>query len=207
MMAPRKTPFMKSFCVALFALQLAVSQASAFIEVTAEIVPYREQKETGSGTLGGSRSGGSSTPVTVSTKPSKAGGENQPKMLTISVHNGSKRLENELIVRYWFIGRDMKTLQSTLVDGGESSANLKPHETLKITSDSVKGSVTRKPASPGKMGEASGVKIAGYAVQVIRAGKIVAETYQESAYKKVIGSEGKNPGPFFRLERPETDSQ
>ena len=190
--------------VALMALHLVVFQASAFIEVTAEIIPYREKKVAESS--GRSTNAAAQPSVPVSTKPSK-GGENQEKVLDISVHNGSKRLESELIVRYWFIGRDMKTFQSSLLDGGESSASLKPHETLKITSDPVKGSVTRKPASPGKMGEATGIKIAGYAVQVIRAGKVLAEAYQESAYKKVIGSEGKNPGAFFRVERPETEPQ
>lgn len=190
--------------VILVLLQLVVFQASAFIEVTAEIIPYREKKVAASS--GSSVSAGAQPPVPVSTKPSK-GGENQEKVLDISVHNGSKRFENELIVRYWFIGRDMKTFQSTLLDGGESSASLKPHETLKITSDPVKGSVTRKQISPGKMGEATGVKVAGYAVQVIRAGKVLAEAYQESVYKKVIGSEGKNPGAFFRVDRPDTEAQ
>ena len=200
---------MKITFVALCALHFAVGHAQAFIEVTAELAPYREKKESSGGTSesSGTKGGASPVPVSaVSTKSSK-GGDNQEKMLVIAVRNASKRFENELIVRYWFIGRDMKTMRPVLMDGGEASADLKPNATFNLTSDPVKGTVTRKSISPGKLAEATGVKVAGYVVQVIKGGKVIGESLQELSYKKLVGSEGKNPGPFFTVAKPDGQAQ
>ena len=200
---------MRSTLIALSALYFAVGHAQAFIEVTAELVPYREKKESSGGTPEGSGTKGGSSPVpvpAVSTKSSK-GGDNQEKMLLIAVRNASKRFENELIVRYWFIGRDMKTMRPVLMDGGEASADLKPNATFNLTSDSVKGTVTRKSISPGKMAEATGVKVVGYVVQTIKGGRVIGEAFQEPSYKKLVGSEGKNPGPFFKVTKPDGEAQ
>lgn len=198
---------MKSTLVALLALHFAVGSAHAFIEVIAEVVPYRVKKEPAEGASGstgtGSKVPAAPVPVSaVSTKSTK-GGENQGKMLSISVRNASKRFENELIVRYWIIGRDLKTMRPSLMDGGELSADLKPNATFTATSEAVKETASRKMASPGKMGEATGVKVVGYGVQVIKGGKVIGEAFQESIYKKLVGSEGKTPGPFFSLSNAE----
>lgn len=203
---------MKATLVALVALQFAVGSAHAFVEVIAEIVPYRAKKESAEGTSGsaentggnGSGSTGSKVPAApvpvsaVATKSPKVV-ESQEKMLSISIRNASKRPENELIVRYWIIGRDLKTMRPSLMDGGELSTDLKPNATFTATSDPVKGTASKKMASPGKIGEATGVKVVGYVVQVIKGGKVIGEAFQESIYKKLVGSEGKTPGPFFSL--------
>jgi hypothetical protein len=193
---------MKSTKVGLFALLLFVGHAHAFIEVMVEIMPYREKKETAEGASKLPGSGGGAVPVpAIATRSAKAG-ENQEKMMVISVRNASKRAENELTVRYWFIGRDMKTMRSLIIDGGEASADLKPNATMNVTSDPVKGTVSRTMISPGRLGPATGIKVAGYAVQVIKAGRVIGEAFQEPIYKKLIGSEGKTPGPFFQSTPP-----
>jgi len=196
---------MKSTLVALLALHFAVDSAHAFIEVIAEVVPYRAKKETVEGSTGstGSKAPAAPVPVSaVSTKSTKVV-ENPGKMLSISVRNASKRFENELIVRYWIIGRDLKTMRPSLMDGGELSTDLKPNATFIATSEAVKETASRKMATPGKMGEATGVKVVGYGVQVIKGGKVIGEAFQESIYKKLVGSEGKTPGPFFSLSNAE----
>lgn len=148
----------------------------------------------------------------------------QEKYLKITVRNSSNKPEGGLVVRYWFISRDMKTMKASVLDGGETTTELKPGGTNVITSDSVKASYTQKQiffavapaggagagakgaapkapaAAPGaKPVEAGGTKIVGYGAQVIgRDGKVVAESFSEPAYKPIVGSEGTKPGTPFK---------
>ena len=198
---------MKSTLIALIAVHFTLMHAHAFIDIMVEIVPYREKDAAAtspSGKPGDTTAAKPAIPATPN-KP-KTGGDNPEKMMVINVRNASKRYEKELIVRYWFIGLDMKTMQSNLLDGGEMGADLKPNATLTVTSDSVKGSVVRTMSAPGRLGPATGVKVAGYAVQVIQKEKVIGEAYQEPIYKKLIGSEGKKPGPFFKVEKPDAQN-
>lgn len=189
---------MNSTFFSLLALFFTVSHCLAAVDVTAEMLPYREKKETAPG---------EAQSTAKSMTPSKSSSNSQDKVISISLRNTTKKPENELVVRYWFIGRDMKTYKASVFDGGETSAQLKPNGTLNLTSDPAKGTVVRKAASPGKMGEATGVKIVGYGVQVIKAEKVVGEVFLESDHKKLVGAEGKKPGPFFKIVKPDADAQ
>ncbi len=187
---------MKHTFFGLVAMLFAVSDCLAAVEVAAEMLAYREKKETSPGEVESTKK---------SMTPSKSNA--QDKMISISLRNTSRKPENELVVRYWFIGRDMKTYKTSVFDGGETSAQLKANGTFSLTTDPAKGTVVRKAASPGKMGEATGVKIVGYGVQVIKADKVVGESFLESEHKKLVGSEGKTPGPFFKIVKPDADAQ
>ena len=178
---------MKHTFFGLLALLFAVSDCLAAVEVAAEMLAYREKKETTPGEVESTKK---------SMNPSKS--TTQDKVISISLRNTSRKPENELVVRYWFIGRDMKTYKTSVLDGGENVAQLKPNGTLSLTTEPAKGTVVRKAASPGKLGEATGVKIVGYGVQVIKADKVVGESFLESEHKKLVGAEGKTPGPFFK---------
>jgi hypothetical protein len=187
---------MKSIFFAFLIWSMTVFKCFAAIEVTAELMAYREKKETASGQAESAKK---------AVAPPKA--SSQEKVIAITLRNSARRPESELLVRYWFIGRDMKTFKVSLLDGGQSSAELKPGGTFVMNSDPVKGTVTRKAASPGKMGEVSGIKIVGYGVQVIKGDRVVGETFLESEYKKLVGSEGKSPGPFFKILKPDGEAQ
>lgn len=195
---------MKSTLIALIAVHFSLMHAQAFIDIMVEIVPYRD-KDAAASSSGGKSGDTTGAKAAVPATPSrpKTGEANPEKMMVINVRNASKRYEKELIVRYWFIGLDMKTMRSSLLDGGEMGADLKPNASLTVTSDPVKGSVVRTMSAPGRLGPATGVKVAGYAVQVIQKEKVIGEAYQEPIYKKIIGSEGKKPGPFFKMEKPD----
>jgi hypothetical protein len=201
---------MRSTIIALLAVHFTLMHAQAFIDIMVEIVPYRE-KDAAAATAGGgpkepaapSPGSASTTPTSATANKPKTAGDNPEKMMVVNIRNASKRYEKELIVRYWFIGLDMKTMRPALLDGGETSAELKPNASITVTSDSVKGSVVRTMPGPGRLGTATGMKVAGYAVQVIQKDKVIGEAYQEVAYKKLIGSEGKKPGPFFKIEKPD----
>ena len=144
-----------------------------------------------------------------------AKGGGQEKALSITVRNSSNKPEANLTVRYWYFGRDMKTMKVDVVGGGESSVNLKPNGTEVISGAGVQSSYTQKSpfiAKPGtpkpgmapapKPQEAGGIKIAGYGVQVIKEGKVIAETFLEAGHKTVVGSEGTKPGNAFTPKEP-----
>jgi hypothetical protein len=41
------------------------------------------------------------------------------------------------------------------------------------------------------------MKISGYSAQVVKDGKVIAESFTEPSFKKLIGSEGNKPGDAF----------
>jgi hypothetical protein len=141
------------------------------------------------------------------------------------VRNASGRFEPAVTVRYWIIGKDPKNSKPALLDGGEAQLNLKPNGVEVITSEPVKTTFTppsvfrqngARPAAPeapkvapitedGKAVAPTGLRISSYAIQAIRDGKVIAENVQDQGIKKLIGSEGKNPGPLFSIDRPEKE--
>jgi hypothetical protein len=142
---------------------------------------------------------------------------NQEKALRITVRNIGSKAEAGTTVRYWVVGRDMKTMKPAVMDGGETPVNLKPNGTELIVSDAVKSTFSNRGvyvqmsaggAKPGggaaggaagsKPAEASGTKIAGYGAQVIKDGKVIAETFTEPGFKKLVGSDGTKPGDTFK---------
>ena len=139
-----------------------------------------------------------------------AKGPSREKVLNITVRNSSNKPEANLTVRYWYFGRDMKTMKVDVIGGGESSVNLKPNGSEVIAGAGVRNSYTMKPifipkpgapkpgmAPAAKPQEAGGIKIVGYGVQVIKEGKVIDESFLEAAHKTVVGSEGTKPGNAF----------
>jgi hypothetical protein len=206
---------MKLTALVVLGTCIALSHASAKIEVAAEIVTTHEKKDPAEG---GTDAKKTASPAAPGAAPKPIA---QQKAIAITVRNASPKPEAGVLVRYWFIGRDMKTMKNTLLDGGESTADLKPGSASVITSEPTKSTYTPKQvfvpaaavkpgmgggakggqpaAPPAKQAEASGTKISGYAVQVInKDGKVVAETFLESGYKQLIGSDGIKPGPLFK---------
>lgn len=147
---------------------------------------------------------------------------NQDKALKVTIRNVGSKAEAGTTVRYWMMGRDMKTMKPTVLGGGESSVNLTPNGTETVISEPVKSTFTTRqvfvasPAAGGKAGaakppaggaggagggkpaEASGVKIIGYGVQVIKDGKVVSESFTEPSFKTVVGSDGTKPGEAYK---------
>lgn len=199
-------PTVLFFCVSI------VSTASAVLELEGELLPYREKRE----------------PGTKAPAPMKAGYGVQPisqtKVLSVKVRNASARFEPNVTVRYWIIGKDPKNSRPALLDGGEAQVNLKPNGEEVLTSEPVKTTYTppsifkqagakaapepRKVSTINEDGKAvvpQGLRISSFAIQAIRDGKVIAENIQDMGIKKMIGSEGKNPGPLFSVDRPEKE--
>ncbi len=122
----------------------------------------------------------------------------QSRSLTISLQNTSKEQMDGLVVKYWFFGRNMKTKDTQLLKKGERKSSLAPGAKDEVESEDVTSTYTEKhvevsAAKGGKGGtnrmptakkvEASGEKLAGYAVQVVQGGKVVAEYYSEPSLK------------------------
>ena len=201
---------MKLAPLLLFACISAFSTASAVVELTGELINFREKKEPGEKAPAAMKAAPGSRSVT------------QNKVLNVTVRNASARPEQGLTIRYWIIGRDPKTSKPALLDGGESQLNLRGNGVELITSTPVKVTFTNpsmfrqagapKPAAPapkppaGEEGKAvapTGLRIAGFAIQAVKEGKVVAENVQDQAIKALIGSEGTKPGPLFSIEKPE----
>lgn len=194
---------MKLLPFVLVALSVFASQVNAAIDVTAELAFNQQKKEatTADAPAAGGMAGGTAAKGTL-----------QEKVLKINVRNIGAKPEPSLTVRYWFFGRDMKANKTVVVDGAESAVNLKPNGAEVILSEPVKSSYTQKtsftggakPTAGAKPAEAGGVKIAGYGVQAIKEGKVVAERFSEGSFKQVVGSSGANPGePYVKPEKPE----
>jgi hypothetical protein len=200
-------PLFVFFCVA------TASTASAVLELTGELLPFKEKREPGEKAPPAGRPGPGLRPVT------------QNKVLSVTVRNASGRYESGVMVRYWIIGKDPKNSKPALLDGGEAQLNLRPNGTEVITSEPVKTTFTppsvfrqpgARPSAPeakktavinedGKAVAPTGLRISGFAIQAIRDGKVIAENVQDSSIKKLIGSEGKEPGPLFSIDRPEKE--
>jgi len=221
------------FCAALLlGSSLLVSNTHASIEVSSELLLAVGKKEAGDE---GSKEEKKEEKKPASPNRAPAAGAAgaapkpvvQEKYLKITVRSSNNKPESGLVVRYWFISRDMKTMKPSILDGGEANTELKPGGTNVITSDSVKASYTQKPiyfavtpaagagagakgaapkggaGAPGaKPAEAGGTKIVGYGAQVIsKDGKVVAESFSEPSYKVIVGSEGTKPGPLFKAQK------
>lgn len=207
---------MKSLPLLFFLCLSMASTAFATLELTAELLPYREKKEAGEKTPPPApmRPGSGPRPIT------------QVKVLSVTVRNASGKFEPGVTVRYWIIGKDPKNSKAALLDGGEAQVNLKPNGQEIITSEPVKTTFTppavfklpgmraAAPEAPkvatitddGKAVAPTGLRIAGFAIQAIRDGKVIAENIQDEGVKKLIGSTGKTPGPLFSVDRPEKES-
>jgi hypothetical protein len=204
---------MKPLLLPLALCLSVVSTASATLELTGELVNFKETKEGGEKAAApeAMRSGYGPRPIT------------QNKVLNVTVRNASGKPEPGVTVRYWIIGRDPNSSKSALLDGGEAQLNLKPNGVEVIASEPVKTTYTppaifkqrsaprpAAPPPPPKPAEGEevknvapkGLRISGFAIQAVRDGRVIAENVQDEGVKKLIGSEGKKPGPLFSVDRP-----
>jgi hypothetical protein len=204
---------MKVLPIVLFFCATLVSTASAVVELEGELLPYKEKREPGTKAPTAMKAGYGVQPIT------------QSKVLSVKVRNASAKFEPGLTVRYWIIGKDPKNSKPALLDGGEAQLNLKPNGLEVVTSEPVKTTYTppsifkqagakaapepKKVSTINEDGKAvvpTGLRISGFAIQAIRDDKVIAENIQDMGIKKLIGSEGKNPGPLFSVDRPEKES-
>jgi hypothetical protein len=144
------------------------------------------------------------------------------RVLKLEVRNLSEDVQ-KVTVRYWCIGRDMKTMNLKVMEGDERSVDLKSRGVAEVVSDEVKSEYQVKssfPAAPAAKGKAApvakpsqptgGLKLMGYGVQVIREGKVLAERFSEPSLKKVVGGgEGDTPAPLYQAgaDHPDADAK
>lgn len=205
---------MKTFPQIFLATLLSFSAAHAAVEVRGNLVPVREKGEDGK-----------NKPPTA---PGRGAGPKpieQNRVLEMTVRNQGSKPESGLTARYWFVGRDAKTSKMILLDGGESQVNLRPNGTEVITSAAVKSTWTPRPtfvqpvakavkggrpagnAAPPPPKDATGTRISGYAVQIIKDGKVIASDIMDDAIKALIGAVGNDPGPLFKAEKAEAAAE
>jgi hypothetical protein len=119
----------------------------------------------------------------------------QTRSLKIHLDNNSSDSFDGLEVKYWFVGRDEATHEQKVVKQGERKSSLTARgkalvESEVVTNHYVEEHVTVSGSSKGRKKTthvpASGAKISGYAVRVMKNGKVLAETYSEPSYKDFI---------------------
>ena len=185
---------------------LPLTAAQAGVEVRGQLVPVHEKGEDGRPKPAAGRGPGP--------KPIE-----QNRALEVTVRNQSNKPESGITVRYWFVGRDAKTSKATLLDGGESQISLQPNGIGVVMSGPVKSSYTprpvfvqpvaraakgpKPPTSAAAPKEATGTRISGYAVQVIKEGKVIGSDIMDESIKLLIGSDDTTPGALFKAEKPE----
>ena len=125
----------------------------------------------------------------------------QTRALNIKLVNNSNESFDNLVVKYWFFGRDMKEHEARVLKNGERKATLGPRgretvESETVTSNYVEAHNQTSKSSGKGAGKgaakitkvaASGEKIVGFAVQVLNGTKVVAEEYSEDSYKLKLG--------------------
>ncbi len=125
----------------------------------------------------------------------------QSRSLTIALQNTSKEPMDGLVVKYWFFVREMKSKDIKILKKGERKSSIAPGAKDEVESENATSTYTEKhvevTAARGARGarggsnqmptikkiEASGGKLAGYAVRVVQGTKIVAEYYSEPSLK------------------------
>jgi hypothetical protein len=139
----------------------------------------------------------------------------QSKQLKITLRKSSSSdFQSQLVVKYWIIGRDTKTMKPVAASVGESKWDVKPSDRGKeILSEPYHGSYTVKSPytaksptqKPGAAAPAMGasaapsIKVIGYGVKVLLADKVVAEDYSEEPFKQGIDS-GAITAPAAKME-------
>ena len=141
------------------------------------------------------------------TKPGQSSQSNvaQHRSLTIRLTNTSGEPMSGIVVKYFFIGHDMKDHKMKVLQHGERKASLSPRKTETVESEDAVNTYTEahtalaksKGKSKGKPKAAkvaaSGQKVVGYGVQVFNGTKLEAEQYSEQSYKQVVGESTPSP--------------
>ena len=124
----------------------------------------------------------------------------QVRSLKIRLDNNSNESFDGLEVKYWFFGRGMKESQVKVLKSGERKATIGPRGKEIVDSEEVSSSYVEEHYETQRGGggnrgggnnrggrakkvEASGEKISGYAVKIMKDGKVMAETYSEMSFK------------------------
>ena len=120
----------------------------------------------------------------------------QHRSLTIKLSNNSTDAFDHLVVKYFFLGHDMKDHNIKVLKRGERKSSLVPRGNETVESEEITSTFTEAHAEVGKgkgRGKpkskkipASGQKITGYAVQVLNGAKIEAEYYGEPSFKDKV---------------------
>ncbi len=128
------------------------------------------------------------------------GANTQHRSLTIKLSNNSAEPIDGLVVKYFFLGHDVKDHNVKVLKQGERKSSLSPRGSDTVESEEVTSVYTdahseaKKGKGKSKGGSkkvaASGQKIIGYAVQVFNGSKVEAEYYSETSYKAKVLAAG-----------------
>lgn len=114
----------------------------------------------------------------------------QVMSLKIQLDNNSAQALDGLSVKYWFIGHGMTEHAAKVLVEGERKSSLTPRGRELVESEEVsKHYVEEHTEVKGKKATkvpASGEKIVGYAVRVMKDGKVLGEYYSDLAYKALL---------------------
>jgi len=119
----------------------------------------------------------------------------QHRSLTIRLTNMTGDAIDGIVVKYFFIGHDVKDHKLKVLQHGERKATLAPRKTEAVESEEAVNTYTEAHSelSKSKGGAkatkvpASGQKVVGYAVQVFVGSKLETEEYSSSGYKQIVG--------------------
>ena len=123
----------------------------------------------------------------------------QVMSLKIRLDNNSKQLLDGLTVKYWFIGHALGEHTGKALVEGERKAAINPNGKEIVESEVVsKQYVEAHSEMKGKTATkvpASGEKITGYAVRVLKDGKVLGEFYSEPTIKELLKDDAKPVAP------------
>jgi hypothetical protein len=118
----------------------------------------------------------------------------QTRSLKISLFNNSAEAFDGLVVKYWFVGHAEGSHDTKVLKEGERKSTLTPRGKDVIDSEAASAHFVEEHyqvAKGGKGGKptkvpASGEKMTGHAVRVMKDTKILAEYYSEPSVKNLI---------------------
>jgi len=118
----------------------------------------------------------------------------QTRSLKISLDNNSTQTFDGLVVKYWFVGHTEGSHEAKILKEGERKSSLNPRGKDVVESEVASSHFVEEHyqvAKGGKGGKpakvpASGEKMTGYAVRVMKDTKVLAEYYSEPSVKEVI---------------------
>ena len=144
----------------------------------------------------------SKSAASTAAKGQPSAGKTQTQSLKIQLDNSStKESFDSLVVKYWFFGHGMTEHGTKVLVEGERKASLAPRAKELVESEIVTKQSTEAHASApvkGKTGgggagagasnrvPATGEKLTGHAVRLMKDGKMIAEYYSDSSLKAIL---------------------
>jgi hypothetical protein len=114
----------------------------------------------------------------------------QTRLLKIRITNNSGEVFDGLTVKYWFVGHGETEHHLKALKDGSMTASIAAHGEQVVESETVKSHYVEQHSEVSgrraKNVAASGEKIVGYAVRVMKDGNVLGETYSDSSYKDLI---------------------